>query len=238
MIAYSIGSRLVVDRNEQYARSVCTLLRLAQSTTNRRWSGLFLLEELVISNYDADIRTCGNFNSEPESAAAFDEFFSLHSQGLFVLYSEVWGEYDQTSRNFDHGRCRIDRIAVPTKKAVESGWTSGPFGVEFKSSNCNINDLVLQCIDYRLAKFRLKNAGDPFAIQTIIMWPTLPMQYTVAGICAQWRLATCAPCAAWLTEPQFTAKIGGQTWLAMKEGTLLPKVEVTERMGFKRGSRK
>lgn len=154
-----------------------------------------------------------------------------------MLHAEVWGEYDKTSRNFDYGRCRIDRVAIPTQKAIESGWNCGPFGVEIKSSGCNINDLVLQSMDYRLAQFCLKGTGEPFALQTIVMWPTLPMQYTVAGICAQWRLATCAPCAAWSTPPQLKVKLGGQTWLAMRDGELLYKVEVTDRMGRKRGSR-
>lgn len=186
---------------------------------------------------DSDVYTVGNFETEADAEKAFDDLFEVHASGLFILYKQVWCKYDETSRDSLNKRGRIDRVAVPTQKAIDAGWRSGVFGIECKASQRHLGKLMLQCIDYRLAKFFIPGEQTPIPLSTIVMWPTQTMKYTSASICDNWRLATMEPYRYKPENERISIKLGGQTWLAMQNGELLDRVASTDSKGFKVGNR-
>ena len=100
--------------------------------------------------------TCGQYETENESERHFD---SLINPDFFINEKEVVGRRLFDDKPIDENgvgqRVRIDRILIPTEKAVEMGWKQGAIGVEIKKSRIAIGGVYAQIFEYRQSIFRL-----------------------------------------------------------------------------------
>ncbi len=138
--------------------------------------------------------TCGEFQTEPESAAAFDEL--CERSGLFHVYREVPGGLLQPRLRCKGDGVRIDRILAPKPKLMDAGWTHGDIGVEVKCSGKKIGPVVAQALDYLRSAFFLPN-GRSVVLDQIFLWPfskaagdieSVMTQHRIGGVwTSQWR---------------------------------------------------
>ena len=126
--------------------------------------------------------TCGYWQTEPESAQAFDELVEGLG-GLFRVYSEVPGRIQHFRPSQNLQTTRIDRILVPTRKLRDEGWVYGPVGVELKRSGTKLGPPLCQLIDYSRAAWNLN--GSWVIPEWYFLWPankfTGPLQSILAG---------------------------------------------------------
>jgi len=97
--------------------------------------------------------TCGDFKTEKEAEMFFDKKINT---SFFIIEPEVRGRrlFDDKPTKEQNGQdLRIDRIIHPTKKAIESGWTWGPIGIEIKKSNVTIGPVFAQVFEQRQSIF-------------------------------------------------------------------------------------
>lgn len=153
----------------------------------------FLLKQLGVvdvplpGHFDASNQyTCGEWATERESCAAFDELVAR--TGAFRVYKEVPGRYTQLRPCQELTTPRIDRVLVPTDELLELGWSLGPVGVECKRSNVRLGPPISQCIDYSRAVWRIR--GNWMWLDWVFIWPAGGTGGTVASILAQQRIGT------------------------------------------------
>lgn len=175
---------------------------------------LGLMPPTVWSEYEY---TLGNFANEEYSAAAFDR--AAGATGLFEILTEVQGEYMLPKMLTDSGsrRCRIDRILMPTKKLLDSGWPHGPVGVEIEASRMKVGGIICQCLDYHRAVWHLdkRRRGYHIMIEWVAIWPYGGGVCGTGSIMAQHRI-----CGAWGNSWRpFVLASGGRTGLSFhKDG--------------------
>lgn len=129
--------------------------------------------------------TCGEFQTEQESAAAFDAL--IERSGLFYSYREVPGCLMQPRLRCKEQGVRIDRILVPLQKAVDSGWEFGDIGIELKCSGKKIGPVVAQMLDYMRSAFLLPN-GRTIVLDQLFLWPFCRAAGDVESIMTQHRI--------------------------------------------------
>lgn len=135
--------------------------------------------------HEVNFFTCGEFQTEAESAAAFDSI--VERSGLFHAYKEVPGCLMQPRLRCEEKGVRIDRILVPTKTVVDAGWVFGDIGVEVKCSGKKIGPVVAQALDYMRSAFLLPN-GRTIVLDQIFIWPFCRAAGDVESIMTQHRI--------------------------------------------------
>lgn len=100
--------------------------------------------------------TCGKYETENDAVKHFD---SLINPDFFINEKEVIGRRLFDDKPIDKDgvgqRVRVDRILIPTGKAVEMGWRQGAIGVEIKKSRMAMGGIYAQILEYRQSVFRL-----------------------------------------------------------------------------------
>jgi hypothetical protein len=130
--------------------------------------------------------TCGNWGTERESCATFDEL--VEHTGAFKIYKEVQGRYTSLRPSQDLATPRIDRVLRPSDDLIEQGWELGPVGVECKRSDAKLGPAISQCLDYSRAVWRIR--GLWVSLDWVFIWPAGKTSGTVASILAQQRIGT------------------------------------------------
>lgn len=113
--------------------------------------------------------TLGSYQSEEESAVAFDSIVGRH-QKWWKVEEETWGQMMQPMPGCNKEQFRIDRILIPTSEFIKFGWDFGAIGIEIKNSGEKVGRPVCQCIDYRRCVFTLKS-GYAVVLKQIFVWP-------------------------------------------------------------------
>lgn len=139
------------------------------------------------SPYDTQL-TCGSYQYEAEACAIFDQ--TVEESGLFGVHKEVGGVFVQPPhfKNY-RGKLRLDRLLIPKRKLMDSGWTGGAIGVEIKRSGTKIGPPLSQMLDYmRVALV------PPFGVKLLLdycfLFPADKTHNEVASIMAQNRIGT------------------------------------------------
>lgn len=181
---------------------------------------------------DLNVFTCGNFQEERDAENYFDHLAYEHMHELFEIHKQVPGMLLRSPRNPERKPVKIDRVLVPTQKAIEWGWRCGPIGVEIKRSGIPLGPVILQCMDYRESIFDIFGSEKPVPIDTIFIFPAMAIKYTAASIAVGYRIGFCAP-----EESRIRLTLGDQTAICCQSGEVIHRVAVTDSMGRKRGSR-
>jgi hypothetical protein len=181
---------------------------------------------------DLNVFTCGSFDEERDAEYHFDLLAFEHLKGLFEVHKQVPGMLLRSPRNPERRSVKIDRVLVPTQKAVENGWRCGPIGVEIKRSGMPLGPVILQCMDYRESIFDVFGSEKPIALDTVFIFPAMAIKYTAASIAVGFRVGFCEP-----DENRLRLVLGDQTALSCRSGEITHRVPVTDSMGRKRGSR-
>lgn len=128
--------------------------------------------------------TTGDYATEAESVAAFDEL--INRLGYFKVLREVTGQYLQLNLDQEYARPRIDRILVPSSELRQLGWEHGVIGVECKRSGEKIGKPISQMLDYRRAVFPV--VGCHVVLRYALLWPWSGCGGPIESIMAQQRL--------------------------------------------------
>lgn len=129
-------------------------------------------------------KTCGNWLTENESAAAFDE--RIRNSNLFFNFEEVHGRYLSLRPDQEVKTARIDRVLHPTPALIEAGWDLGPVGVECKRSNVKTGPPINQLIDYSHAMFKLNHTW--VVPRWHFLWPMMPVKGPLESVFAHQRI--------------------------------------------------
>lgn len=125
----------------------------------------------AVSHSRDDNYTSGDWTTEPESAAYFDQL--VESTGMFTVHHEVEGRLLHSRPYEDLKTVRIDRILIPRNDLKRAGWNYGPVGVEIKCSGKNIGRPLGQLLDYARSTFRI---GETYVVpQWHFLWPMEPI---------------------------------------------------------------
>lgn len=130
--------------------------------------------------------TDGDYETEPDSAAAFDDLCGRSE--LFHVYKEVEGCLLQPRLKCQDKGVRIDRILTPTKKLLDSGWQHGDIGVEVKCSKKKIGPVVAQALDYMRSAFFLPTNGRTIVLDQIFIWPFIKAAGDIESVMTQHRI--------------------------------------------------
>jgi len=132
--------------------------------------------------------TCGEYQTEKEACAAFDDLFEVKLSKWFSVFKEVAGFYVANTHGLDTQTCRIDRILMPKPPLIQEGWQSGAIGVECKQSNIKAAKPLSQCIDYRDAAFKFGDSGMTIMLEQVFLWPFSCPGGAVQSLIAQRRV--------------------------------------------------
>jgi len=117
--------------------------------------------------YRAIDATCGDYLTEADAAAAFDE---LAPCDMFDVATEVSGALRWPLHGQEVGtRVRIDRVLVPTQRTLDAGWEHGAIGVEIKKSGVKAGKSLNQMFDYLRSTFTI--AGQQMQLGYAVLWP-------------------------------------------------------------------
>lgn len=135
------------------------------------------------------LTTCGNYQTEANAWAAFDELVARHPD-LLHAYPEVSGTYLCQRVNVQSNKApRIDRVLVPQRRLCEAGWTHGPFGVEGKASGMSAGPAICQLLDYSNAAFSIKAPPYPrLVLEWLFLFPCERPYCEIESIMANHRL--------------------------------------------------
>lgn len=175
--------------------------------------------------------TLGDFDTEIQSAIAFDKFAESYGE-FWRIYKEVPGSYVNSLPGSRDGSPRIDRILIPTTKLIECGWECGAIGVEIKPSKQKIGRAISQCIDYRGAAFKI-GAGFHVFCDQIFLWPFSTVGGDIESVMAQYRVG-----GVYHDGFEGTFWLGQQRTLVFRGGSLYElKKSHALAVGKKRGNR-
>lgn len=135
---------------------------------------------------NTQLRTCGNYSTEPESVAEFDKFIA--SSGLFSIKPEVRGEIIQPRIHTKDKGVRVDRLLFPTQRLVGMGWDHGIIGVECKKSNMKIGAVFAQTMDYSRAVWTSSGSGIMVMCKYYFIWPLGKVSGPIHSIMQQQRI--------------------------------------------------
>lgn len=128
--------------------------------------------------------TAGNWGTETESVAAFDD--AVEATGRFIVYREVKGSYQWLRPNQEMKTPRIDRILFPTKQLADEGWNLGPVAVECKRSGAKTGPPIAQLLDYSHAVWEINHTW--VMPQWYLLWPISTVKSTLESMFSQQRL--------------------------------------------------
>lgn len=128
--------------------------------------------------------TCGGWDTEAESVAAFDR--AVDATGRFIVHREVKGKYQWLRPGQEAKTPRIDRILFPTKQLAAEGWNLGPVAVECKRSSYKTGPAIAQLLDYSHAVWEINHTW--VMPQWYLLWPIEPAHGTLESLFAQQRL--------------------------------------------------
>lgn len=131
--------------------------------------------------------TCGNWESEIDSARALDDRLEQCSQ-WFKTFKEVRGEYVQPRFGAKDKTARIDRVLIPSADLMSRGWNNGAIGIEIKKSGTKIGPVVAQCQDYSRAAFRMSPSCLVTICEWIFIWPLSDFAGDIASVMTQNRI--------------------------------------------------
>lgn len=136
-----------------------------------------------LETYGGPITTCGDWQTEKESAANFDGLVAYLN--AFTVLKEVRGQYTFIRPHEQNKKsARIDRILIPTTKLLEAGWTLGTVGVELKRSGKNLGRPIAQLIDYSLrCEWNIDIQPNWYFI-----WPVRGPTGPIASLMSQFRI--------------------------------------------------
>jgi hypothetical protein len=135
--------------------------------------------------------TLGNYATEQESAAAFDD--AIERSGLFRVYREVPGETLHPLPGMDKNGFRIDRILFPTEKIRGAGWSKGLAGVELKRSGEKLGHPISQSLDYLRAAWFLPS-GIKVLVDYVFIFPLDTIAGPLGSVMAQNRIGGVCLC--------------------------------------------
>lgn len=172
--------------------------------------------------------TIGDWATEIESAAAFDEavptdLFKIHREVRGTLMSPRPAQMDRSMR--------IDRILVPTDRLLDLGWQFGIIGCEIKKSGVKIGPVIAQAMDYSRTAWQL----GPFRVLTdyTFIWPMAKQGSTIGSILAQNRIGS----ANTSNYVRFKLMCGESPILHVEPGSYRPVRVGTKACGARAGSR-
>lgn len=130
--------------------------------------------------------TCGDYQTEKESAAAFDEAIATCPRGTWsAVHREVSGYYIAFRPGREQKTARIDRLLVPGPILVERGWPR-VIGVELKRSGEKLGPVIAQAIDYTWAIY---SKGINYLYpEWVFIWPCERQKHSLESIMAQNRI--------------------------------------------------
>jgi len=171
--------------------------------------------------------TNGVFEDECQAWAHFDQI--VERCDAFRMYKEVRGEYLQPRPYTGDRAARIDRMLIPTQKAIEAGWLHGAIGVECKKSGTKVGPVISQAMDYSRCVWEL-DSGFLIVLRWVFIWPMENPHRELESIMAQNRIGYVM---AWRNELTFGC--GGTNGIVIREdgSATIKKLP----MGNKRGSR-
>lgn len=143
--------------------------------------------------------TGGDYATEASACAAFDAL--AECDGWFRVHREVSGEYLYRRPAAGQSQPRIDRILVPTAKALELGWSLGFVGIEIKKSGVKLGPVVAQCMDYANACWRMTN-GCRYMTEWVFIFPAASPRGSLASLMAQLRIGAAG------TRPLYPRHLG------------------------------
>lgn len=137
------------------------------------------------------INTAGEYATEPEAWAHFDELVTAN--GAFKMHREVWGDYVQARPNTELKKARIDRLLLPTKSAIDQGWSLGAVAIEGKKSGNDLGKMLAQALDYTRCAWRLRDGAPGLLVMSewVFVYPVNPPSDTLASLMAQTRIGFC-----------------------------------------------
>ncbi len=128
--------------------------------------------------------TCGDYATEADSAAAFDD---IATRLGFFIDREVSAPAVTHVGQPENATVRIDRILRPSMWLTGLGWDIGAIGVELKKSNMKIGRPIAQAFDYIWARWDAD-------VRYIFLWPVATFGGgPLASITAQHRIGCAAP---------------------------------------------
>ncbi len=131
--------------------------------------------------------TIGDWATEIESAAAFDEAVPID---LFKVYPEVRGTLLSPRPGQADRSMRIDRLLVPTEDLLGMGWQFGIIGCELKKSGAKIGPAIAQAMDYSRTVWTLEPSKFRVMTDYVFIWPMAKQGCTVGSILAQSRIGS------------------------------------------------
>lgn len=177
------------------------------------------------------ILTGSGFGSEENVLLQFDRIVT--DCNAFRLLKEVPGEYTHPRPDTEEKGGKIDRILMPTRKAMEAGWHEGAIGIEAKASGKKYGKPACQAIDYTRCVFEIKEWG---GILVMLKWvfivpePDEPLKGALESILAQNRIGGVS-----IGKGVVRLSCGGTGGIVMRsDGTIEVKPLP---MGKKRGNR-
>lgn len=125
------------------------------------------MSEEDVVEIDRSRPSFGSWQTEPESAAEFDQ--RVDACGLFErVFKEVRGYYLSYRPNREDKDARIDRVLLPGKQLRDAGW-SRVIGVEIKRSGEKLGRPLAQAIDYTWCAW---NVGHYWMLcENVFLWP-------------------------------------------------------------------
>jgi len=132
--------------------------------------------------------TTGEWQTEADSAAAFDSLLVRHAGEYFRSYAEVPGTLTQPRPGQVDRSVRIDRLLIPTGLARKAGWTHGAVGIELKRSGVKFGPVIAQAMDYLRSSWRLN--GIWVQLDAVFIWPMQKHGGSIASVMAQSRIGT------------------------------------------------
>lgn len=174
--------------------------------------------------------TAGTFTTEPQAWDYFDEL--VVANGCFAVHREVCGEYIHPRMNTIDKTARLDRLLIPSRKALDAGWRLGAIAVEGKKSGNDLGPMIAQALDYTRCAWRLSvgNPGMILMAEWLFLYPVDCPGGSIESVMAQNRIGWCRA-----DRQRIVFGTGGMHGLVLNEdGTMTHKPMLA---GRKRGSR-
>ena len=170
------------------------------------------------------------FGDEKAAEAFLDA--ALERCAAFTVYKEVRGWYLHPRPGAEIKQPRIDRLLVPSRDLIASGWGYGVIGIECKRSGIPLGRPVAQAIDYQRAAYPIADYGGLLVLPSwVFVFPAPKQAGSLASFMVQNRIGSATP------RPQgsIDMKIGEHSMLYITQTNEYHVGDITS--GNKTGSR-
>ncbi len=191
------------------------------------WEGSPSFVEGAICTFTDD-----GFPDEPEALRELDSI--IMASALFSIERECVGEYIHPRHNTNDKEARIDRILIPTQKAIDAGWNCGAVGFEGKKSGTALGPMLVQAIDYTRCLFVLSNKNK-IMLDWIFCFPVKNPGGDIESVMLNNRIG-CAYIREWDTD-RILKLTAGSTNVFEGTATRMGYIKSPPPFGKKRGSR-